>query len=286
MEATRGMLLKRQCEPLWLSLLGIQDNHSPTTSRCFSLADVCGGTGAISRWLLAAKASLSAIVIDNDTNLLEYGRTLAAFEGINDRIQFLLSDARTISVDDGSVDCAFIHGALHLLEDGEDAIVEMVRIARKRVTVFCADTAYTAPLEKNDFLTPFDEKISELERKIFNMASRDFDSLKLPDTAISHEDVPIILKSMGCKDIRVRGIMESLDFDELSIEEYIAFRRTESEEMNNKATAFASLYGLDIEGLIDLYKNRRDYLIKEHRRGKRNFLWTGGPVIVWIGLKG
>jgi precorrin-6B methylase 2 len=138
MEATRVMLLKRQCEPLWLSLLGIQDNQSPTTSSCLSFADICGGTGAISRWLLTAKASLSAIVIDNDTNLLEYGRTLAAFEGINDRIQFLLSDARTISMDDGSVDCAFIHGALHLLEDGEDAIVEMVRIARKRVTVFCA----------------------------------------------------------------------------------------------------------------------------------------------------
>jgi hypothetical protein len=91
---------------------------------------------------------------------------------------------------------------------------------------------------------------------------------------------------MGCKDIHVRGIVESFDFDELSTEEYIAFRKIESEEMINKAMEVSTQHGLDIEGLISLYNNRRDYLIEGHQIGKRNFLWTGGPVIVWIGLKG
>ena len=286
MEASRRLLLERQHAPQWLNFLGVPDSHSLPASGSFTLADVCGGTGAVSRWLLAANASISATVIDDDAASLTLGRTLAVSDGMSERIEFRLSDAASISMDDNSVECSFIHGAFHLLDDGEQTLAEMVRISRKRVAVFCADMDYVAPLDRGECLTPFDDDISELERDILGVASRDFLSMNLPGAALLHEQVPVLLAKLGCRQIFVRGIMGTVDFDELEPEEHEAYRRTEANEMIARVKAHGASDENGVNDLIELYEKRLGFLVERHKKGKRQFNWTGGPIVIWIGNKG
>lgn len=286
MEVSRSLLLGRQNARQWLDYLGVTDSSSLPFQRCFSLADICGGTGAISRWLLSAHDCISAIVSDSDANLLKIGRSLASANKIGERIRFQLADAYFIPMKKNSVDCCFIHGAIHLLKHGEQVLSEMIRICRKRVVIFCADMNYTAPLEKDETQSPFDDDISKLERDVFMIASRDYKFMTLPDTAVSQEKVPYFLKSSGCQDVFVRGVMEVVDFEELEPEDYIAYRRTETKELINRIKETDLSHERDIENLIKLYTRRQNFLIERHKRGERKYAWTGGPVVVWIGIKG
>lgn len=285
MEITRRIFLSRQNISCWLHLLGLSDGDSSSSDACHSIADICGGTGAISRWLLKSRNSLSSVVIDKDVPLMEYGRTLALTDDLHNRLYFIHSDAGSLPIGTDSVDCAFIHGALHLLQNGKAALSEMVRIAKRRVVVFYPDMKYVTPFHKREKRTRCDDQIEKLERRLFGLASTDYSSMPFPKGALRHEDIPSLLDKLGCRNIHVRGIMATIDLEELSSVQYEDLCRVETEEFINKATSAASSNTPALEMLARLYDSRKDCLLQLHSEGKRSYAWMGGPIIIWIGLK-
>lgn len=283
LELTRQAMLHNENKSLWLELL-----RGKIDTKDWTFADVCGGTGAISRWLLKAVPCAKGVVIDSDDGLLKVGHYKATEEGILDRLSFISTDARQITLEDGCVHTSFIHGALDIVSNGRRVITEMYRLASKRVVVMSPIIEFKTPFNEAS-PTELELDIRALECKLMGQGEAEL-TLPLNTTdRVSWQSVPKIMDTLGFEKLCVRGIMVTLDLEEMSHKHYFSYRTIECQELERLVKNFAvkakENMCQDIQALISLYRKRSDSLISQHRRGVRNFQWEGGPIIVWIGDK-
>ncbi len=283
LELTRMAMLRNEKETLWLELLG-----GDIGTKNWTFADICGGTGAISRWLLRAAPEAKAVVVDSDDRLLEVGHAKAISERVLDRLSFVSADARCIPLDNYCVHTAFIHGALHIITNGHAVITEMCRLATERVVVMSAMMDFVSPLNEAK-PTGIEYAIRSLENELIRLKEIISTEPQNMKGQVSWREVPEIMDAAGLKKLRVRGFMITLDLEEMNHNDYIDYRSNECLELEIRAKNYLDKLerGLHdkIETLIGLYRERRDRYIYDHERCIRNFYWEGGPVVAWIGEK-
>ena len=106
--------------------------------------DVGCGTGVEVRALLARPDFAGRVVaVDQSPALLETARSLAAAEGLRDRVDFVVGDAHRLDLGDGAFDVVIAHTLLSHVADPATAMREMARVARPGgiVAVFDGDYA-------------------------------------------------------------------------------------------------------------------------------------------------
>jgi len=272
-------MLKHQDPGQWLSWLGLQEPGKSAV-----LADVAGGTGALSRWLLHARRNLDAVVLDLDPVLLDAGCRKARDEGLDKRMTFTQADASALPLNNGGVDVAFVFGALQVIPNGRQAIRELARIARTSVVVFWAVMDFLSPSNKASG-SRLAAEIRTLEGLLHGGHASHCHPPSTSD--LSLETVPEMMASSGLKNLRVRGLMLTIDPEEMDHETYVAYRNEEccllEDFARTLATAMTESHDDQVNRLCCLYRLLRDELVQDHAAGLRKYLWDGGPVVIWIG---
>jgi ArsR family transcriptional regulator len=101
------------------------------------VADIGTGTGILATEL--ARLGLSVIGVDNSSRMLDAARSKLDGEGLLERVDLRRGEARTLPIEDESVDAAFAHMVLHYLPSPAEALREMARIVRPGGTVVVVD---------------------------------------------------------------------------------------------------------------------------------------------------
>jgi ubiquinone/menaquinone biosynthesis C-methylase UbiE len=91
------------------------------------IADLGAGEGTFSQ-LLAQQAE-KVIAIDNSEKMVEYGRMIAAKNGV-ENLEYRRGDLEDVPVETASIDLAFFSQALHHAQHPEKAVAEAYRILR------------------------------------------------------------------------------------------------------------------------------------------------------------
>lgn len=279
LELTRRFMLRNEDARRWLQWCGFEDKKQAGT-----VADIAGGTGAITRWLLHAHPCLHATIVDRDESLIDYGHRMAIDEGLKSRLTLQVSDASALPLDDCSVDAAFIFGALHIMHNGREIIGELARIASNRVVIFWPVVTFRSP-HFEEVTGPSWGEIRELRRAL-GLHGGELERSPVHGD-LTMESVPSAMAESGLRNLRVRGLMITMDLEELSHAEYFAYRHDECSLLEYGARKAAGEIGgsadQQLDALISLYRSTRDELIHDHAAGVRRYLWDGGPVVAWIG---
>jgi ArsR family transcriptional regulator len=90
-------------------------------------ADLGAGEGAIA--FLLARRARRVWAVDSSPQMVEFGRKLAASNGIKN-VEYRLGDLESLPLEDASVDVAFFSQSLHHAQHPERAVKEAYRILR------------------------------------------------------------------------------------------------------------------------------------------------------------
>jgi SAM-dependent methyltransferase len=96
-----------------------------------SALTICGGSGMDAEWL--ARAGADVISSDLSIGAAQRATERARRHGIPFRS--IVADAERLPVRDRSVDLVYVHDGLHHLDRPEAGLVEMLRVARKAVSI-------------------------------------------------------------------------------------------------------------------------------------------------------
>jgi len=91
------------------------------------IADLGAGEGTLA--LMLAQTAEWVIAVDSSPKMVEYGRGVAAGNGIAN-LEYRLGDMEALPIDDSSVDLAVLHQSLHHALHPERAVAEAHRILR------------------------------------------------------------------------------------------------------------------------------------------------------------
>jgi len=169
----------------YLDLLGVTEG--------LRVLDIGCGSGAVTREIARrVGAGGRAVGLDQSGALLAVARELAHEAGLGDRAEFREGSALHLPFPDGAFDAVIAATVLSHAPGGENAIVEMARVARRggRVGVFDLDTDMTTITHPDRALT----------RRIVAAAS---DVLAV-DGWLARR-MPLLLARAGLEDVRVRG---------------------------------------------------------------------------------
>jgi ubiquinone/menaquinone biosynthesis C-methylase UbiE len=99
--------------------------------------DVGTGKGLLA--VALARRGLEVVSVDISREDLELAGLLAREAGFEERIRFLLRDARSLPFADGSFGCALMMDVLHHLEEGRPVLAEMSRLVGPSGCIVMAD---------------------------------------------------------------------------------------------------------------------------------------------------
>ena len=110
-----------------------------------TVLDVGCGTGVEVRALLARPDFAGWVVaVDQSPALLETARRLAAAEGLQERLDFVVGDAHRLELDDGAFDVVVAHTLISHVADPATVMREMARVTRPGGTVAVFDGDYAS----------------------------------------------------------------------------------------------------------------------------------------------
>ena len=110
-----------------------------------TVLDVGCGTGVEVRALLARPDFVGRVVaVDQSPGLLETARRLAAAEGLDGSVDFVVGDAHGLKLGEGAFDVVIAHTLLSHVADPATALREMARAARRGGTVAVFDGDYAS----------------------------------------------------------------------------------------------------------------------------------------------
>ena len=110
-----------------------------------TVLDVGCGTGVEVRALLARPDFAGRVVaVDHSPALLETARRLAAAEGLQERVDFVVGDAHRLELLDGAFEVVIAHTLLSHVADPATAIREMARVTRPGGTLAVFDGDYAS----------------------------------------------------------------------------------------------------------------------------------------------
>ncbi|MBI4915475.1 MAG: class I SAM-dependent methyltransferase [Acidobacteria bacterium] len=97
------------------------------------------GTGKGLLAMALARRGLEVVSVDVSREDLELASLLASEAGLEERIRFLLHDARSLPFADGSFGCALMMDVLHHVEEGRPVLAEMSRLVGPSGRIVIAD---------------------------------------------------------------------------------------------------------------------------------------------------
>ena len=176
----------------YLDLLGIAPGER--------VLDVGCGSGVVTRELARRGAPDGVVVgLDPSAALLDLARELAGREGLADRLDLRVGDARSLPFGDAEFDVVLAVTALSHVPDGEHAIPEMVRVARPGGRVGVVDR------EGDAFV------IAHPDRALTRRIVAAYSDQHFVDSWLGRR-LPGLLAEARLRDVRVRGFV-ALDQD-------------------------------------------------------------------------
>lgn len=112
--------------------------------RATAVLDLGCGTGVVARAIAARDGFAGTVTgIDQSADFIAVAETLAADEGVGDRVQFAVGDAHGLGFPDASFDAAVAHTLVSHVRDPLAVLAEAARVVRPggSVAIFDADFA-------------------------------------------------------------------------------------------------------------------------------------------------
>jgi len=109
------------------------------TETALDAVDLGTGPGDIPIRLAHLRSNWRILAVDASAPMLEVARKAASISGLRSRIVFLLSDAKTLALEDASYDLIFSNSLLHHVASPPQLWSEVRRIGRPGATVFFRD---------------------------------------------------------------------------------------------------------------------------------------------------
>ena len=127
-------------------------NASPPTGK---FLEVGCGTGRISIGIAKYNPNVDIIAVDLSENMLAVAKENAKQEGVLDRIQFQIADAKKLPFDNQSFDSVFCHNMLHHIPDPLHMVEDIKRVAKDNGSILIRDlirvNRFFIPLHVNIF---------------------------------------------------------------------------------------------------------------------------------------